>query len=152
VWEKALHYSRQAGARALARLANQEAVTYFAGALAALQHLPDGPDQRTQAMDLRFDLRTALLPLGAFARMLTILEEALVLAEAGHDQQRLGRIYYSLITQFLNMSDPVRAIIGGDKSMFFRRHLLDDLPVDQFKEPVTMLRQGDKLFKFRHSA
>ena len=110
VWEKALHYSRQAGARALARSANQEAVTYFEGALAALQHLPDSPERRAQAIDLRFDLRMALLPLGAFARIFALLQEALALAEAGHDQQRLGRAYRYLINQFLNMGDPVRAL------------------------------------------
>ena len=75
VWEKALLYSRQAGTRALARSANQEAVTYFEGALAALQHLPDSPDRRAQAIDLRFDLRMALLPLGAFARIFAILRK-----------------------------------------------------------------------------
>ena len=37
-------------------------MTYFEGALAALQHLPDSPDRRAQAIDLRFDLRMALLP------------------------------------------------------------------------------------------
>src|SRR5262245_19495768 len=36
--------------------------------------------------------------------------------------------------------------------MFFRRYLLDDLPMDQFKETVTMLRQGQKVFKFRYGA
>ena len=76
VWEKALHYSRQAGARALARSANQEAVTYFEGALAALQHLPDSPERCAQAIDLRFDLRLALLPLGALARIFALLQEA----------------------------------------------------------------------------
>jgi class 3 adenylate cyclase/tetratricopeptide (TPR) repeat protein len=125
VWEKALHYSRQAGARALAHSANQEAVASFEGALTALQHLPDGPDQRTQAIDLRCDLRTALLPLGAFARILTLLEEALVLAEAGHDQQRLGRIYHALITQFLNMGDPARALEAGQRTLALATRLDD---------------------------
>ena len=43
VWEKALHYSRQAGARALARSANQEAVAYFEGALGCLTAPPRQP-------------------------------------------------------------------------------------------------------------
>jgi predicted ATPase/class 3 adenylate cyclase len=127
MWEKALHYSRQAGVRALARSANQEAVTYFEGALAALQHLPDGPDQRTQAIDLRFDLRMALLPLGAFARTFAILEEALALAEAGHDQQRLGRIYHYLNTQYLNMGDPARALEAGQRALALATSLDDVL-------------------------
>ena len=41
VWEKALHYCRQAGARAAARSAHQEAVTWFRQALDALRYLPE---------------------------------------------------------------------------------------------------------------
>ena len=60
VWEKRC-YSRQAGARALARSANQEAVTYFEGRW--LPYIsPISPDRGAQAIDLRFDLRMALLP------------------------------------------------------------------------------------------
>ena len=125
VWEKALHYSRQAGARALARSANQEAVTYFEGALAALQHLPDSPDRDAQAIDLRFDLRLALLRLGAFARIFALLQEAIALAEAGHDQQRLGLAYRHLINHFLNMGDPVRALDVGQRALALATRLDD---------------------------
>jgi predicted ATPase len=106
VWKKALHYSRQAGVRALARSANQEAVTSFEGALAALPHLPDSPERSALAIDLRFDLRMALLPLGAFVRISVLLQEAVVLAEASHDQQRLGLAYRQLIDCFLNLGRP----------------------------------------------
>ena len=75
VWEKALHYARQAGARALARSANQEAVTSFEGALAALQHLPDSPERCAPAIDLRFDLRASLVPLGEYGRLLDCLRD-----------------------------------------------------------------------------
>ena len=125
VWEKALRYSRQAGARALARSANQEAVTYFEGALAALQHLPDSPDRHAQAIDLRFDLRRALLSLGAFARIFALLQEAIALAEAGHDQQRLGLAYRHLINHFLNMGDPVRALDVGQRALALATRLDD---------------------------
>ena len=125
VWEKALRYSRQAGARALARSANQEAVTYFEGALAALQHLPDSSDQHAQAIDLRFDLCRALLSLGAFARIFALLQEAIALAEAGHDQQRLGLAYRQLINHFLNMGDPVRALDVGQRALALATRLDD---------------------------
>ena len=125
VWEKALRYSRQAGARALARSANQDAVTYFEGALAALQHLPDSSDQHAQAIDLRFDLCRALLSLGAFARIFALLQEAIALAEAGHDQQRLGLAYRQLINHFLNMGDPVRALDVGQRALALATRLDD---------------------------
>ena len=43
VWDKALAYCRQAGAKALTRSAYQEAVIAFEQALTALQHLPETP-------------------------------------------------------------------------------------------------------------
>src|SRR5712691_2598594 len=64
LWDKAVAYCRQAGGRAAARSAYREAVAYFEQALAALAHLPERRDTLEQAIDLRCDLRTALLPLG----------------------------------------------------------------------------------------
>ena len=138
VWEKALHYSRQAGARALARSANQEAVTSFDSALAALQHLPDSPDQHAQAIDLRFDLCQALLPLGAVARIFAFLQEGIALAEAGHDQQRLGLAYRQLINYFLNMGDPVRALDVGQRALTLATRL-DDVAL-QLSTRFTLAR------------
>ena len=68
VWDKALAYCRQAGGRAIARSAYREAVAYFEQALAALAHLPEPHETLAQAIDLRFDLRNALLPLDEQAR------------------------------------------------------------------------------------
>ena len=62
-------YLRQAGAKALARSANREAVAHFEQALTALRHLPETRETLEQAIDLRFDLRNALLPLGEFERI-----------------------------------------------------------------------------------
>ena len=56
VWDKALTYCRQAGARAGDRAASRQAATNFEQALAALGHLPDTPDTRELAIDLRLDL------------------------------------------------------------------------------------------------
>ncbi len=64
LWDKAVAYCRQAGGRAAARSAYREAVAYFEQALAALAHLPERRDTLEQAIDLRCDLRNALLPLG----------------------------------------------------------------------------------------
>ena len=64
VWDKAVAYWRQAGTRALARWANREAGTCFEQALAALQHLPAQRNTIEQAVDLRFDLRNALVGAG----------------------------------------------------------------------------------------
>ncbi len=50
-WEKAVAYLYQAGAKALARSAHHEAVTYFEQALAALPHLPESRETLKQAME-----------------------------------------------------------------------------------------------------
>ena len=90
VWDKAVAYLRQAGAKAMARSANREAVACFEQALAALAHLPETRETQEQAIDLRFDLRTSLVPLGEFERVLACLREADSLARALDDQRRLA--------------------------------------------------------------
>ena len=60
VWDKALTYSRQAGAKAMAGSAHREAAECFEQALAALAQLPERRDTLEQAIDLRFDLHNAL--------------------------------------------------------------------------------------------
>ena len=67
VWEKAVTYLRQAGAKALAHSAYREAVTCFEQALTALHPLPDTHEKVERAIDLRLDLRQSLFPLGELA-------------------------------------------------------------------------------------
>ena len=92
MWDKALPYLRQAGARALDRSAYPEAAGYFEQALTALTHLPEAGDMREQALDLRLSLRSALLPANDSARILAHLREAEALAVALGDSRRLGQI------------------------------------------------------------
>jgi tetratricopeptide (TPR) repeat protein len=90
VWDKALAYSRQAGEKALGRSAHREAAACFEQALDALTHLPESRDLIEQDIDLRFDLRKALHPLGAHRQILDHLRAAETLAEALNDHRRLG--------------------------------------------------------------
>ena len=91
VWEKALTYLRQAGGKAFARSANREAVACFEQGLRAVQHLPQSRETIEQAVDLQLALRPPLFQLGELTRMVDVLLEAQVLAEAINDQARLGR-------------------------------------------------------------
>ena len=68
VWDKAVIYCQQAGARACDRAAFREAVAYFEQALQALAHLPEDDDTRVLAIDLRLALGGALFPLGEYGR------------------------------------------------------------------------------------
>jgi class 3 adenylate cyclase/tetratricopeptide (TPR) repeat protein len=92
VWEKALYYARQAGAKAVSRSAYQEAVAWYERALVALQHLPQRREMLEQAIDLRFDLRNVLLVLGEFERLFEHLCAAETLAQTLGDQRRLGQV------------------------------------------------------------
>jgi len=117
VWDKALAYCRQAGARAAARSAYREAVACFEQALAALAQLPEHRDTLEQAIDLRWDLRNALHPLGEQARSFDHLRAAEALAERLGDDQRLGRIVASLGVYFVTMGAYDRALAAGQRAL-----------------------------------
>jgi hypothetical protein len=92
LWDKALRYCRQAGAKAMERSACREAVGCYEQPLAALAHLPEHRERHEQAIDLRLDLRNARAVLGQHERTLHDLHETEALAEALDDQRRLGRV------------------------------------------------------------
>src|SRR5262249_50876417 len=117
VWDKALTYSRQAGEKAMARSAHREAVGYFEQALSALAHLPEQRDTRAQAVDLRLALRNALFPSGDLGRILAVLREAEILAEALDDHRRLGQIAFFLSNHFRNMGAYDQAIASAQRAL-----------------------------------
>ena len=113
---KALAYFRQAGAKAAARSAHREAVECFEQALVALQRLPEHQDTDEQAIDLRFSLRNALLPLGEHGRTFDHLRAAESLAAARNDQPRLGRACAYLAEYFRMTGDSARAVEFGERA------------------------------------
>jgi class 3 adenylate cyclase/tetratricopeptide (TPR) repeat protein len=117
VWDKAVAYCRQAGTKAFARSALREAVTCFEETLAALTHLPESRATQEQAIDLRFDLRTALWELGEIGRTLDYLREARTLAEALDDQPRLGRVAAYMCRYFREMGDHDGAVESGQHAL-----------------------------------
>jgi predicted ATPase len=96
VWEKAVVYLRQAGVKTVTRSAHREAVAYFEGALEALQHLPPSRARLEQAFDLRFDLRSSLVPIGEHAQVISHLQEAETLADALGDSRRSVQVFASM--------------------------------------------------------
>jgi len=91
-WAKAVTHLQQAGAKAFARSVHREAVRYFEEALTALTRLPVTRETQEQAIDLRFDLRNALLPLVEWGRIEEYLREAEALAKKLNDQRRLASV------------------------------------------------------------
>jgi len=114
VWEKAVAYLRQTGAKAFARSALREARAYFEQALGATQHLPES---REQSIDLRLDLRNTLIALGEFEAMFGHLRAAEILAEALQDQRRLGWVSAYLSPYFSNTGDHDRAVETAQRAL-----------------------------------
>jgi len=122
LWDKAVRYGRQVGTRALDRSALREALAAFEQARVALQELPESRERTEQLIDLCFEQRNALHPLGEFARLGQVLNEGRALAEGLGDQRRLGwalgylALLYSLLgehAQAIDAADGARTIGEG---------------------------------------
>jgi tetratricopeptide (TPR) repeat protein len=128
MWEQAVTYLRQAGAKASSRSANREAATCFEQALTALPHLSETRQRLEQAIDLRFDLRTSLLPLGEFERSFDCLREAEGLARTLDDQRRLGRTFVHMCHNLWMTGHP-REALGFGRSARTIAESLGDVPL-----------------------
>jgi class 3 adenylate cyclase/tetratricopeptide (TPR) repeat protein len=127
VWGKALAYLRQAGAKALARSSNREAVAYFERVLTAITHLAETREMREQAIDVRFDLRNALFPLAESGRIEGYLREAESLARTLDDQRRLGWVWiYMSIDHLLTGATGARTL--AQRAETISETLGDDVP------------------------
>jgi tetratricopeptide (TPR) repeat protein len=122
---KVFSYCRRAGAKAYTRAAHRQAVTYLEQALIALQHLPESRNTLEQAVDLGLDLRYALVPLGGIEPMLDHLRAAAALAEALHDQRRLGEVSSQMTNYFRVVGDHDRAIEAGQRALAIAASLED---------------------------
>ena len=125
VWDKALLYSRQAGAKAVAHSAYREGVACFEQALVALRHLPESRAVREQAIDLRLDLRRPLARLGEHGRTLDYLSEAETLAEALDDRSRLAQVSSYMADYLRVMGDYDRALVAGQRALVLAAALGD---------------------------
>ncbi len=125
VWGKALTYLRQAGAKADARSANREAVSYLEQALTALTHLPDDRETREQAIDLHFNVRMSLLALGERERVLKHLRAAEALANALGDERRLARISLFIARELSMHGEHEQAVTACERAIVMARTLDD---------------------------
>src|SRR5262249_21634947 len=117
VWDKALQYCRQAGAKAMERSAAREAVGCYEQALAALEHLPEHRALQEQAIDLRCDLYSARMVFEQLERVLHDLHEAETLAEALDDPRRLGRVSLCMAQCFLVARQYDRAMAASQRAL-----------------------------------
>ncbi|HUG37682.1 MAG TPA: AAA family ATPase [Candidatus Limnocylindrales bacterium] len=125
VWDKALRYCWQAATKATGRAANRAAVALFDQALIALGHMPETRETLEWAIDLRFDLRSALFPLGEFERILGCLREAEDLARRLDDQRRLGQLSVFLCHNLVVAGHPTEALGFGQRAQAIAESLGD---------------------------
>jgi tetratricopeptide (TPR) repeat protein len=125
IWEKAARYCHQAGTKAVGRLAYLDAIARFEQALVALTRLPDDPERIGQAIDLRFDIRNALVPLGALAETARHIDEAEPLAEALGDRRRLARLAVYQTSYYWGQADYDGAIAWGQRAVALAAELGD---------------------------
>ena len=107
-----MSYLRSAGVKAAGQAASAEARIYFEQALAALGHLPSSPASGALGIDLRCELETPLMHLGAFETGLERLREAEALAHTTGDRNRLARVL-GRITYNLGLSRPPQQRAGS---------------------------------------
>ena len=117
VWDKAVPYCQQAGARALDHGAFHEALAYFDQAIQALTHLPDHSDTRRRAIDLRLAVRRPLVALGEYRRSLALLGEAEALARTLDDRVRLGQVLAHRAVALRQTGDLDGAIAAGQQAL-----------------------------------
>jgi tetratricopeptide (TPR) repeat protein len=114
-WEDAVRYARQAGDRAMELLANAEALHRFEQALAALGHLPQQRETLEQAIDVRLEMRPALISLDDMSHMGEVLREAEGLAQQIDDVRRLARVRALMIRNLTVVGDMSGAIEIGEQ-------------------------------------
>jgi transcriptional regulator with AAA-type ATPase domain/tetratricopeptide (TPR) repeat protein len=117
LWAKAAQYLRRAGGQAAVACAHREAVACLENALAALAHLPETRQTREAVVDITFELRNSLLPLGEFAAIFEKLERVRPIAEALGDQQRPAWLNVYLTDYFRQIGDYGRAVESGRRAM-----------------------------------
>ena len=113
---EAIGYWVKAGRLALARWANREAVGFFEQALQVLEGLPETRETLEYAVDIRFDLKASLLPLGAIDRMIVCLREAERPARTLDDQRRLGQLFVHMCQTFVISGRLDEAIASGQSA------------------------------------
>jgi tetratricopeptide (TPR) repeat protein len=125
VWEKAVPYLRQAGLKAVARSAPQDARGYFEQALAVLAALPESPSTLEEGFEIRLELGLVLALLGDVRRSLERVREAAALAAQLNDDHRRGRVYAFMTAGHSQLGELDEALASGTSALEIAGRLED---------------------------
>lgn len=117
VWAAALLHSRRAGQRAASRSAYRDAAAFFEQTIHACERLPQTDAMLAEQIDIRFELRNALLPTAGIGRNLQHSQAAEGLAQRLGDPRRLAWAT-SLMARDLNMAGrPTEALAAAQRAL-----------------------------------
>jgi tetratricopeptide (TPR) repeat protein len=154
--EPAIEYWLKAGAKAYSLYANEDAVRFFERSLTLLKKLPETRDNLERAVDIRFQLRNALLPLGETDRILRSLDELdPILARLG-DKQRSAQYAAFRCNHHFLIGQQRRAIEFGETGVRLARECGDRVVLGQslfrlaqsyhalgeYRRAISLLEQG----------
>src|SRR5262249_29503493 len=117
LWEKAVHYLREAGFKATARSAPQDARGCFEQALGALDALPESQSTLEQSFEIRLALRSVLGQLGESRRSLERLREAEAVAERLNDDSQRGRVCALMTNAHSSRGELDEALATGTRAL-----------------------------------
>jgi class 3 adenylate cyclase/tetratricopeptide (TPR) repeat protein len=123
--EKAVDYLRQAGLKAAARSAPEDARVWFEQALGVLEALPESQSTLEQAFEIRLELRPVLAQLGEVRQSLERLREAETFAERLNDDRRRGRVCAFMTNLHSHLGELDKALASGTRALAIAQALGD---------------------------
>jgi len=115
--ERAVHYLRQAGVKAAARSALEDARVWFEQALGVLEALPESQSTLEQGFEIRVELRGVLGQLGEVRRELERMREAETLAERLNDDRRRARVCAFVTNVHNDLGELDEALVTGTRAL-----------------------------------
>jgi len=115
----------------------RDAAAYLKQAVTAVDHWPDGPEKVAAAIDVRLDLRGALVPLAQYDAALVTLREAGALVEIIDDRVRRARVSVHVCQALRILGDHPEAVREGRRAA-----ALAASSGDMSLQPMTTWRLG----------
>jgi class 3 adenylate cyclase/tetratricopeptide (TPR) repeat protein len=139
VWTKAVTYLRQAAGKAASRWAFREAARYLELALDVIGRLPNRDAIATQEIDIRLELRIALLPVVNFSRIAGIIQEAVTLGERIGDRRRLAFAYAYQAFNAIELDHQPQAREPGKRALALAEEIGDSTAIQNARHTLAQV-------------